>query len=200
MARLILATNNAHKVEELRALLQGAGVEIAGLENHPQLREIPEEGETLEENALQKARTVHRVVGGPVLADDTGLEVGYLINAPGVRSSRYAGEKATYADNCRKLLAELRGVAERRRGARFRCVLAFIDPAGKEHLAEGTVRGTILESPRGAGGFGYDPVFVPEGHRKTFAEMTAAEKNALSHRALAAAALRPLLERAFGRP
>lgn len=199
MSRLVLATNNAHKAEELRPLLAGLNIELVTLEGYPDLRNIPEEGETLEENAIQKARFVHDALKLPALADDTGLEVGYLNGRPGVFSSRYAGVGASYADNCRKLLADMRGVAERRRGARFRCVLAFIAADGKEELADGTVRGLIIESPRGKGGFGYDPVFLPEGHTKTFAEMSAAEKNTLSHRARAAAAMRPILERAFGR-
>ena len=131
------------------------------------------------------------------MADDTGLEVGYLQGAPGVYSSRYAGPGASYADNVRKLIGALKGVPPRRRNARFRCVMAFVSSSGVLEVVEGSCPGSIIEAPRGNGGFGYDPVFLPDGHRQTFAEMDLATKNELSHRARAALAMRPVLVRYF---
>jgi len=156
---------------------------------------VEEDSPMLEGNALKKAREVFHLTGVPALADDTGLEVRYLNDAPGVFSSRYAGPAATYADNVRKLLQAMRGVPPRRRGARFRAVLAFVPAEGKEELAEGIVNGVILESPRGAGGFGYDPVFVPHGQNRTYAEMNLAEKNRLSHRARAMEQMKEILRK-----
>ena len=146
---------------------------------------------------LKKAREAFHATRLPVLADDTGLEVYYLNGAPGAYSSRYAGPGATYEMNCRKLLRELKGVPRRRRAARFRAVLAFIPSEGTEIVVEGVVRGEILEVPKGEGGFGYDPLFVPEGGDKSFAELGAAEKNRVSHRGKAAEALRPVLDSFF---
>jgi XTP/dITP diphosphohydrolase len=131
---------------------------------------------------LKKAREVFLLTGLPSLGDDTGLEVGYLNGRPGVYSSRYAGPGASYADNCKKLLKELRGVPLRRRTAKFRCILAFIPSEHVREMVQGIVRGTIAEEPRGSNGFGYDPLFVPEGFRRTFAELDTAEKNVISHR------------------
>ena len=197
MKQLILATHNRHKAEEFQMILAGLDMEILTLDRYPDISDIVEDADTLEGNALKKAHTVHRHTGLPSVADDTGLEVFYLNNAPGVFSSRYAGEGASYADNCKKLLSDLRGLPPRRRAARFRCVLAFVAPGGVERLAEGVCRGTILENGRGEGGFGYDPVFRPAGWDLTFAEMEPAVKNSLSHRALALQALRGTLQEYF---
>jgi XTP/dITP diphosphohydrolase len=193
--KILLASQNRHKAEEFRGLLDGLPVELLTLEVFPQVGPIEEDAPTLEGNALKKAREVFRLTGIPALADDTGLEVRYLNDAPGVFSSRYAGPGATYADNVRKLLQEMRGVPPRRRGARFRAVLAFVPGAGREELAEGIVTGVILESPRGTGGFGYDPVFLPAGHGRTYAEMDLAEKNLVSHRARAAESMKKILRK-----
>jgi XTP/dITP diphosphohydrolase len=191
--KILLASQNRNKAEEFRELLRGLPVELLTLEAFPQVGPIEEDAPTLEGNALKKAREVFRQTGIPALADDTGLEVRYLNDAPGVFSSRFAGPGATYAENVRKLLQTMRGVPPRRRGARFRAVLAFIPAAGREEIAEGIVNGVILESPRGAGGFGYDPVFLPHGHSRTYAEMDLAEKNQVSHRARAMERMKEIL-------
>lgn len=187
---LVLATRNRHKSEELRAMLSGLRLSIQDMNDHPACPEVEEDGETLEENALKKARETFRCTGRPCAADDTGLEVYYLLDQPGVRSARYAGENATYADNNRKLLDELTQVPARRREARFRCVIALVS-RDVEQLFEGVMEGTIAFQPRGSNGFGYDPLFIPAGRTETYAELPADEKNRISHRALA---MRQLLE------
>ncbi len=192
--KLVLATRNVDKVREIREALNGLPIDIVSLETFPEIGEIPEEGSTLEENALFKAETVASSAGLPALADDTGLEVDALDGRPGVRSSRYAGENATYADNVRKLLEEMRGVPAGKRGAVFRTVIALAAPGEKSRVVEGRCKGVITAAPRGQSGFGYDPVFLPEGRGSTFAEMTLSEKNKISHRGLALAAARRLLK------
>lgn len=192
----ILASANADKAAEIQAILGRAGVRLT-----PRPVEVPdidETGDTLLENALLKARGLVAATGRPAVADDTGLIVDALGGAPGVRSSRYAGEDASYADNVKKLLAELGRTA--RRTARFETVAVACWPDGDELIATGVVEGSITEVPRGEGGFGYDPVFAPgEGDGRTFAEMTAGEKNMLSHRGRAFRALADKLAQA-GRP
>jgi XTP/dITP diphosphohydrolase len=185
MRKLVLATRNRDKVRELRSLLSDTNIELATLDEHPAIREIVEDQPTLEGNALKKAREVFRCTGLPTLADDSGLEVHYLNQEPGAHSSRYAGVSATYTDNCAKLLMNLRGVPGRRRAARFRCVLAFVAPNGLEKVVEGVCMGSITEYPRGSNGFGYDPIFVPNGYTQTLAEMPLELKNKLSHRSKA---------------
>jgi XTP/dITP diphosphohydrolase len=192
--KLVLATHNKDKARELEALTQGLALDILTLDSFPQVGEIVENGETLEENALIKARTVFNMTGLPSLADDSGLEVYYLNGAPGVFSSRFSGPGATYQSNCRKLLEEMLGVPPRRRYAQFRSVLAFVNN-GKAEIVEGVCRGRIAEEPAGSNGFGYDPVFVPDGSEMTFAEMTPAEKNRVSHRSMALQKIRPILEK-----
>jgi XTP/dITP diphosphohydrolase len=192
--KLVLATHNKHKAEELQAMLKDLGVEVLTLDPFPQVGEIVEDAETIEGNAIKKAKEVSESTGLPAMADDTGLEVFYLNKAPGVYSSRYAGPGATYADNCRKLLATLKGVPPRRRGAQFRCVLALVGQGVPPILEEGICRGTIIESPRGEGGFGYDPIFLPDGYMQTFAEMPLDVKNSLSHRGRALQKMREKLE------
>jgi XTP/dITP diphosphohydrolase len=184
MKQLVLATRNQHKIHELLDLLHTLPVRVLTLEDFPHVREVVEDGATLEENSLKKARQVFRESTLPALADDTGLEVHYLNGEPGVFSSRYAGPNASYADNCRKLLERLRGVPPRRRAARFRCVMAFVAP-GLEKTVEGILEGVIIESPAGNQGFGYDPIFVPRDQKMTLSEMTLGLKNSLSHRAKA---------------
>ena len=193
MKQLLLATRNKHKAKEFQELLNDLHIEVLTLESFPHIGEVVEDASTLEGNALKKAHEVFRGAGIPTLADDTGLEVYYLNGEPGVYSSRYAGEKATYADNVKKLLRELRGVPARRRAARFRCVLAFIAPGDVEHHTEGICPGVIIEEPRGANGFGYDPIFVPDGFAETFAEMDSATKNHISHRGRAMQAFKEYL-------
>lgn len=181
MKKFVFATNNAHKLEEVKAII-GTKIEILGLKDIGCQADIPETADTLEGNALLKARFVYNKYGCDCFADDTGLEVEALDGAPGVYSARYAGEGHNSEANMRKLLHELEGADNRR--ARFRTVFALI-LNGKEHLFEGIVNGQIAPSRRGTAGFGYDPVFIPDGQALTFAEMDSALKNSISHRALA---------------
>ncbi|MDE6693320.1 MAG: non-canonical purine NTP diphosphatase [Muribaculaceae bacterium] len=177
--KIVFATNNAHKLDELRRIT-GGKIEILGLKDIGCDVDIPETGDTLQENALQKARYVRDHYGMDCFADDTGLEVDALDGAPGVRSARYApGDGHDSAANMALLLKNMDGVSDRK--ARFRTVIALIID-GKEHLFEGKVEGDILEAPAGTGGFGYDPVFRPRGWTRTFAEASQDEKNAVSHR------------------
>lgn len=176
--KLIFATNNAHKLAEVQAVL-GDGYTLATPRDCGVEEEIPETQPTLEGNALQKARYLHERTGLDCFADDTGLEVAALGGAPGVRSARYATDGHDFAANNRLLLKNLEGTTDRR--ARFRTVIALI-LNGEEHLFEGIVEGRIIDAERGAEGFGYDPLFIPDGGDKTFAEMSAEEKNAVSHR------------------
>ena len=192
MKQLVLATNNKHKAEEFRSLLSGLGVEIISLDRFPGVGEIMEDAPTLEGNAKKKGQEVFQVAGLPTLAD-SGLEVYYLNGEPGVYSSRYSGPGATYESNCKKLLMALKGLPPRRRAARFRCVLHFVAPGGVQTTVDGVCKGTIIESPRGNNGFGYDPLFQPEGNTKTLAELTAIEKNSLSHRARPCQNITPFL-------
>lgn len=185
MKQLVLATRNKDKVGELRFLFSGLHLELLTLDHFSNIHEVIEDQDSLEGNALKKAREVSQATGLPALADDSGLEVHYLNDAPGVYSSRYAGPNATYADNCKKLLENLRGVPPRRRAAQFRCVLALVVPARVEKTVEGICVGTIIEAPRGENGFGYDPIFVPTGYKQTLAELESSLKNTLSHRSKA---------------
>jgi XTP/dITP diphosphohydrolase len=179
----VLATANPDKAEEIARILRDAGTPVELVPRPPEVPEVAETGATLEENARLKARALAEATGMPAIADDTGLEVDALGGAPGVYSSRFAGPDATYADNCAWLLRRLSGVAASRRTARFVTVAIAHWPDGREAAAMGTVEGTIATEPRGHGGFGYDPVFVPdEAGGRTFAEMTASEKHAISHR------------------
>lgn len=187
MTSLVLATRNAHKTEELAALL-GAEFSVRDLSVLSQLPAIDETGNTFAENAELKAVTVSRIVSGLVVADDSGLEVDSLGGAPGVYSARYAGFDASDEENVAKLLRELK--AGDQRAAQFRCVLALACDGQVIALFDGVVRGEIALAPSGANGFGYDPIFVPEGFKKTFAELGSAVKNQLSHRARAASRLR----------
>lgn len=176
---IVFATNNQHKLAEVQALLP-QGIALLGLAQMGIHDDIPETGSTLEANALQKARYVYALTQRSCFADDTGLEVEALGNAPGVLSARSAGPQKSSEDNMRKLLHELRGAQSRR--ARFRTVMALIDDGGREFLFEGEVQGRILEHRHGDGGFGYDPIFQPDGHTATFAQMPLELKNSISHR------------------
>lgn len=176
--QIVFATNNAHKLSEVQAVL-GDRFRLVTLAECGITEEIPEDAPTLEGNALQKARYVHERTGADCFADDTGLEVDALGGAPGVHSARYATDGHDFAANNRLLLRNLAGAADR--SAHFRTVIALILD-GREYLFEGRVDGRIAGSEAGCGGFGYDPLFVPEGFEKTFAEMGADEKNAISHR------------------
>lgn len=181
MKKIVFATNNKHKLEEIRKITNGT-LQILSLSDIHCTEEIEENGVTLEENALLKARFVKEKYGYDCFADDTGLEVEALDGAPGVYSARYVGEACNPVDNMRKLLTVLQGVENR--NARFRTVIALLID-GEEHLFEGIVKGKIIEEKRGKAGFGYDPVFMPDGYKQTFAELGNEVKNQISHRALA---------------
>ena len=179
---MVVATGNRHKVEEIRAMLADLPITIRSLAEFPGAPDVVEDGATYRENALKKAWSAAKFTGKPALADDTGLEVDALGGQPGLYAARFAGESCTFQDNIRKLLRLMEGVPLDRRGARFVCVIALVDPNGREQVVEGELRGRITESQSGGGGFGYDPVFyVPEAG-KTLAELTADEKNRVSHR------------------
>ena len=189
--KLVLATANLDKANEIVAELGDAWEIVPRPDWVP---EVEETGDTLEENARLKAVALVEATGMPALADDTGLEVAALGGAPGVYSSRYSGEHATYAENVAKLVREMAAVPDGERGARFRTVALVRFPDGRELVAEGVVEGVIAAAPRGDGGFGYDPVFVPDGSGgRTFAEMTIEEKNGISHRGRAVRAVAALL-------
>lgn len=188
--RLVCASANPDKVREIAEILAGCGVVLEP--RPPGVAEVDETADTLEGNARLKAEAIARASGSAALADDTGLEVDALDGAPGVRSARYAGEPSDAGANIAKLLTDLRsaGAEGAARTARFRTVMLITWPDGTETLAEGVVRGTIATEPRGDGGFGYDPVFIPdEGDGRTFAQMQPAEKHAISHRGRALRAL-----------
>jgi XTP/dITP diphosphohydrolase len=193
---LVLATHNPDKQTEMNAVLSDLGLDVIGLDQYPEIDDIPENGTTLLENALIKARAVHLKTGFPALADDTGLEVDALHGAPGVYSARFAGEDATYQDNVKKLLSVMAGISRQNRTARFRTVVALID-SDTELWTEGIIEGLITRDERGAGGFGYDPIFEAADTGKTFSEMSAAQKNEISHRARALQKMRKKLITVF---
>jgi len=178
--KILIATRNHHKLEEIRAILSVPGLDLVGADEVPGLPEVEEDAPTFEGNAIKKACTLALASGCWTLADDSGLEVDALEGAPGVFSARYAGPEASTPANNARLLRELAGVANR--CARFRCVLALSAPDGRVWTVEGRCDGRILEAPRGGHGFGYDPLFVPEGYDQTFAELPGKTKNGMSHR------------------
>ncbi|MBF0448215.1 MAG: XTP/dITP diphosphatase [Magnetococcales bacterium] len=186
--KIVLATRNKKKVEEIRRVLQDSSVTLLSLADFPDCPEVIEDGETFLANAEKKAAEVARFTGHHALADDSGLVVDGLAGAPGIYSARYAGPDATDEENLNKVLQGLSGQSPGRRAARFMCVISLVSPAGTRQSFSGSVEGRICESPAGSNGFGYDPVFIPEGHEKTFAQMSAQEKDALSHRGRALAA------------
>lgn len=192
--RLVAATRNRGKVREISEALSGLGVELIPFDELPDPPQIEEEGETYEENAAHKALTVARHTGLPAVADDSGLEVEALGGAPGVRSARFAGEKASDEERIAKLLKLLEGLPLKRRRARFVCVIALATPDGRVELFRGECYGYIAEEPKGKGGFGYDPVFLVPEYGKTFAELGLEVKNRISHRARALRKLRSFLE------
>ena len=194
-SRYVVATFNRDKAAELQALLALPGADLVPLADWPGASAPAETGDTLLANARIKARAAVATTRLPAIADDTGLEVDALDGAPGIHAARYAGPEATYADNVARLLRELAGVPAERRTARFRTVCVVAWPDGMELSADGVLEGTITDAPRGTNGFGYDPVFVPKGETRTYAELTDAEKNAISHRARAVRMLRRLIER-----
>ncbi|GHE13758.1 RdgB/HAM1 family non-canonical purine NTP pyrophosphatase [Klenkia taihuensis] len=195
MSRLVLATRNAGKLAELQRLLTAAvpGVEVLGLRDVPEYPEAPETGATFADNALLKAREAVRYTGLPAVADDSGITVDALNGMPGILSARWSGRHGDDPANTALLLGQLADVPDERRGAGFVCAAAVVLPDGTERVLEATWRGSVLREPRGSNGFGYDPVFLPEGLDRTSAELEPAEKDALSHRGQAFAALVPVL-------
>ena len=185
MKKLIIGTRNPKKREELVKLLEGLPLDIRSIEDYPGLPEVEEDGKTFRENAVKKAATIARLAGELVMGEDSGLEVDALNGVPGVRSARYAGEKATYEENNRKLLKAMEGTPLERRTARFCCTLALANPEGLLFVVEGQCEGFVSQEPKGEHGFGYDPVFYLPDYGKTFAELGPTVKNQISHRAQA---------------
>jgi XTP/dITP diphosphohydrolase len=200
MTKLLLATRNAGKLAELQRLLETAvpGVEVIGLRDVEEYPEAPETGATFEENALLKAREAVRYTGLPAVADDSGLTVDALNGMPGVLSARWSGRHGDDDANTALLLGQIGDVPDERRGAAFVCAAALVTPDGTERVLERQWRGSVIREKRGANGFGYDPVFVPEGLDVTSAELAPEEKDARSHRGQAFAALVPVLAETLG--
>jgi XTP/dITP diphosphohydrolase len=199
-ARVVFATRNAAKLAELRRILDAArvGVDAGDLEEFPDMPEVPETGRTFAENALLKARAVAAFTGLPAVADDSGLCVDALNGMPGVLSARWSGRHGDDEANLRLVLNQLSDVPAGQRGAHFACAAALVLPAGVEHVTEGTVHGWLTAAPRGTNGFGYDPIFVPDGEQRTTAEMSAVEKDKISHRGKALRALAPVIAALLG--
>ncbi len=199
-ARLVLATLNPHKITELERILAGGRVaaELIGLGEFPGAPDVAETGVTFAANALLKATAVARFTGLPAVADDSGFCVDALNGMPGVLSARWSGKHGDDQANLCLLLAQLADVPDERRGAHFGCAAALVLPSGRPHVSEGTVHGRVIRQPRGENGFGYDPIFVPDHSELTAAEMTAAAKDAISHRGRALRALAPVIAAMLG--
>jgi XTP/dITP diphosphohydrolase len=195
--RIVLATNNVHKIEEIKSILTGLEADILTLEDFREFPQVEETGETLKDNAILKAQAVFRFSGLPSLADDSGLEVEALDGAPGVRSSRFGGEQCSFADNNRKLLELLRDVPWEGRRAKFVCVVALAGGPSRIVTVKGELQGFIALQGKGQGGFGYDPVFYVPELNKTLAQLTPEEKNRISHRARAFNRARELILKGF---
>ncbi len=195
LPRLVLATRNAHKVGELQEILAAAGVVVDLVVLPDDAPEVVEDGMTFEDNALKKARSAAESTGLPAVADDSGLCVDALNGMPGVLSARWAGSHGDDAANLRLVLDQVSAVPDGARGAMFVCAAALALPTGVERIVEGRLTGSLVREPRGTGGFGYDPAFVPDGETRTTAEMTPEEKNAISHRGNAFRALAPAIQR-----
>jgi XTP/dITP diphosphohydrolase len=205
MSRLVLATKNPGKVLEIKELLRHLPIEVIACSAYEGIPNIKEEGETFQDNAICKALAIAEATGEVALADDSGLEVDALRGAPGVHSARFAGDDLPRGwerdrANYEKLLLLLEGVEDSKRTARFRCVVAIAGPCEKVRLAEGVCEGKIALAPDGFSGFGYDPVFIPVGHSKSFAALPQDVKNDISHRALALKAALPLISEFFQVP
>ncbi|OLR89483.1 RdgB/HAM1 family non-canonical purine NTP pyrophosphatase [Actinokineospora bangkokensis] len=197
MTRVLLATRNAKKLTELRRIVAAesiTGLEVVGLADLPPFPDAPETGATFEENALAKARDAVRETGLPVIADDSGIAVDALNGMPGVLSARWSGRHGADDANLELVLAQLNDVPEERRGAAFVCAIAYSFPDGDEGTLRAEWRGSVIRERRGTGGFGYDPIFVPEGETRTSAELSAEEKDAVSHRGQALRLLVPHLK------
>lgn len=191
--RIVVATRNRGKLEELSGMLSPMGVEVKSMDDYPHIPDVLEDGKTFEENAIKKARAVAEATGEIALADDSGLEVDLLGGAPGVYSARFAGEERDDRANNEKLLRLLAGAPREKRGAAFRCVVALAQPGGWVFTTEGACRGVIGDRPEGEGGFGYDPLFIVPELGKTFAQLDMETKNSISHRGKAFALAREII-------
>jgi XTP/dITP diphosphohydrolase len=191
---MILGTRNHGKIAEFRSLFKGMQIKLLSFYDFPDVPAVVEDGKTFQQNAAKKAKAIAKATGRIAVSDDSGLEVDCLDGVPGVRSARFAGEKATDRDNARKVLKMLDGVPWDQRRARFVCVICAATPRGKTVMAEGTCTGTISFEMRGSHGFGYDPIFIPDGYRLTMAEMEPELKNKISHRADAMKKFRKVLK------
>jgi XTP/dITP diphosphohydrolase len=198
--RLVLATNNTHKVIELSRILAAGhvDVQVSSLAEFPGAPDVAETGTTFAANALLKAHAIARFTGLPAVADDSGICVDALNGMPGVLSARWSGRHGDDEANLRLLLAQLTDVPDKRRGAQFVCAAALVLPGGQEHVSEGAVAGMLIREPRGTGGFGYDPIFVPDGAQITTAEMDPADKDRISHRGKALRRLAPVIAALVG--
>jgi len=195
MKKIVIATQNRNKFKEMEEALSGLGWEILPGFEFPGIPEVVEDGATLEENSLKKAREVSKFTSLPALSDDTGLFVDALDGQPGIYAARFAGENCTYEDNVRKMLVLMEKIQEGKRRAVFRTVITIFYPDDRSEQVTGEVEGNIVRESKGSGGFGYDPIFRPTGFSKVFAEMSLAEKNKISHRGLALQKARELLAR-----
>jgi XTP/dITP diphosphohydrolase len=193
MKKIFIASKNKGKISEIKTYLRGMDYEVFSFLDSPEIPDIEETGNTFEENALLKARSVFNAVRIPVLADDSGLEVDYLKGAPGIYSARYSGKNATDNDNNEKLLSELKDIEYHQRTAAFKCVICLFDGLNERYF-EGVCEGSIITSKKGEKGFGYDPLFVPKGYTETFAELGIEVKNKISHRGKALLSLKKFLE------
>lgn len=191
---IVLATKNKNKIKEIKGILKFLKARIHSIEEYPDMPEVEEDGQTLVENALKKAKEIAVYTGKWALADDTGLEVKALDGAPGVYSARFAGPQCSYEDNNRKVLRLLKGVPKNKREAVFKCVIALADPSRKAQTVTGVIKGYIGFEMKGTHGFGYDPLFVVPKYGKTFADLGLAIKNRISHRALALKKMRKVIE------
>jgi XTP/dITP diphosphohydrolase len=195
--KIVLATNNKHKIKEIKDILADLEVDILTLKDFHHAPQVEETGKTLEENAVIKAKTICEFTGLPSMADDSGLEVNELDGAPGVMSARFAGEHCSFKDNNLKLLSLMQDVPQERRDARFVCVVALAKNLTQTITVKGEVKGSITFQEMGASGFGYDPIFWLPGLKKTFAQLTLKEKNKISHRAKAFGKAKDLIQRGF---
>lgn len=193
MKSLVVASNNEGKLREIKEILSDLNLDLKSLKDYPEIPEIIEDGKTFEENALKKAREAFSILQAPVLSDDSGLEVYSLNMQPGVYSARFAGEPKDYQRNNQKLLKLLENYHSDERKARFRCVVVF-KTFETEHVVEGFCDGRIITELRGSGGFGYDPLFIPDGYQQTFAELSQEVKNSISHRGRAFSLIKPIIK------
>lgn len=200
MLEIILATRNRDKIKEIKKILQGVRVKIFTLDKYPHVPEIEEDGITIRDNAIKKAKTIATFTGKMALADDSGLEVKTLHGAPGIYSSRFAGPGCSYSDNNKKLLRLLKNVPLKKRQAQFKCVMALVNPSGRVKTTEGICKGYIGFEIKGKHGFGYDPVFVVPKYGKTFAELGLRIKNKISHRAIALQRMKKIIQQLIVNP